>query len=641
MPRGRGSTGCRTPPPTGPPRPARRSPAVPAGPAAQVARAQAAVAAVARGRCTSWSSRGAGPTFPPWCGRPATPGRSSWPAPRAGRSSPRSATRWCTGSTAATSSTGPRGRWPSSPTWSGRGGSTGSPVRSLPCAVRSGAHRRAAGAGHPPRPPGRQRAHRRGGGRGVAGPGPLRRWCGRADRWRPSAWARPVPSSSTCAATAHTCWWAAPPGPASPSSCAPWSPRSRSRHLPTTSPSCSSTSRAGPRSAPAPASPTSWAWSPTSTTTWSPAPSPRCAPSCGGASDSSPRSAPATSTPTSGCAARSCEPVPRLVVVVDELRALVDELPGFVTGLVGLAALGRSLGVHLVLATQRPAGAVSADIQANVSLRDRLPGQGPRRLRRRDRRRLGRRHPLRAPRGGRSPAGPTGRWSPSRARPWAPRVPRWSRACGFAPSTTAATQPAARARAPRRPRTVSWRRCGVRTGWCGGRPPRAPWLAPTARRRRPDLGRRRSPAERLPRRRGPRRRAGPPARHPADLAPVGGHLAAGRRPGQRAHDRPARPGARRGRSLGPGHPAPARHRRARLTGRPRGTAPPGAPGPAPTTRPPALPSWATCAPRWTVGVPPPGARRSHSPRRRRPRPSSSSTAGTSCSRPSPTMPPTC
>jgi S-DNA-T family DNA segregation ATPase FtsK/SpoIIIE len=63
------------------------------------------------------------------------------------------------------------------------------------------------------------------------------------------------------------------------------------------------------------------------------------------------------------------EPVPRLVVVVDELRALVDELPEFVTGLVRLAALGRSLGVHLVLATQRPSGAVSAEIQANVSLR--------------------------------------------------------------------------------------------------------------------------------------------------------------------------------------------------------------------------------------------------------------------------------
>ncbi len=64
-----------------------------------------------------------------------------------------------------------------------------------------------------------------------------------------------------------------------------------------------------------------------------------------------------------------CEPVPRLVVVVDELRALVEELPEFVTGLVRLAALGRSLGIHLVLATQRPSGALNAEVQANVSLR--------------------------------------------------------------------------------------------------------------------------------------------------------------------------------------------------------------------------------------------------------------------------------
>ncbi len=63
------------------------------------------------------------------------------------------------------------------------------------------------------------------------------------------------------------------------------------------------------------------------------------------------------------------QPVPRLVVVVDELRALVEELPEFVTGLVRLAALGRSLGVHLVLATQRPSGALNAEVQANVSLR--------------------------------------------------------------------------------------------------------------------------------------------------------------------------------------------------------------------------------------------------------------------------------
>jgi S-DNA-T family DNA segregation ATPase FtsK/SpoIIIE len=71
--------------------------------------------------------------------------------------------------------------------------------------------------------------------------------------------------------------------------------------------------------------------------------------------------------------ARSVEPaappLPRLVVVVDEFRVLAEELPEFVAGLVRIAAVGRSLGVHLVLATQRPAGVVSAEIRANTNLR--------------------------------------------------------------------------------------------------------------------------------------------------------------------------------------------------------------------------------------------------------------------------------
>jgi S-DNA-T family DNA segregation ATPase FtsK/SpoIIIE len=61
--------------------------------------------------------------------------------------------------------------------------------------------------------------------------------------------------------------------------------------------------------------------------------------------------------------------LPRLVIVIDEFRMLVEELPAFVDGVVRLAALGRSLGIHVVLATQRPSGVVSADIKANVNLR--------------------------------------------------------------------------------------------------------------------------------------------------------------------------------------------------------------------------------------------------------------------------------
>ena len=63
------------------------------------------------------------------------------------------------------------------------------------------------------------------------------------------------------------------------------------------------------------------------------------------------------------------DPLPRLVVVVDEFATLVAELPEFVDSLVGIGQRGRSLGVHLVLATQRPAGAVTEDIRANTSCR--------------------------------------------------------------------------------------------------------------------------------------------------------------------------------------------------------------------------------------------------------------------------------
>ena len=59
----------------------------------------------------------------------------------------------------------------------------------------------------------------------------------------------------------------------------------------------------------------------------------------------------------------------RLVVVVDEFASLVRELPDFVAGLVGIAQRGRSLGLHLVLATQRPTGVVSPEIRANTDLR--------------------------------------------------------------------------------------------------------------------------------------------------------------------------------------------------------------------------------------------------------------------------------
>ena len=60
-------------------------------------------------------------------------------------------------------------------------------------------------------------------------------------------------------------------------------------------------------------------------------------------------------------------PLPHLVLIIDEFRMLVDEAPEALAELMRIAAIGRSLGLHLVMATQRPQGAVSADIRANVT----------------------------------------------------------------------------------------------------------------------------------------------------------------------------------------------------------------------------------------------------------------------------------
>ena len=67
--------------------------------------------------------------------------------------------------------------------------------------------------------------------------------------------------------------------------------------------------------------------------------------------------------------AGSDRPLPRLVVIIDEFAALAADVPGFLPSLVGIAQRGRSLGIHLVLATQRPAGVVSDEIRANTNLR--------------------------------------------------------------------------------------------------------------------------------------------------------------------------------------------------------------------------------------------------------------------------------
>ncbi|HZC31109.1 MAG TPA: FtsK/SpoIIIE domain-containing protein, partial [Gaiellaceae bacterium] len=58
-----------------------------------------------------------------------------------------------------------------------------------------------------------------------------------------------------------------------------------------------------------------------------------------------------------------------LVIVIDEFATLAKEVPEFIDGVVDVAQRGRSLGVHLVLATQRPGGVVSENIRANTNIR--------------------------------------------------------------------------------------------------------------------------------------------------------------------------------------------------------------------------------------------------------------------------------
>ena len=60
------------------------------------------------------------------------------------------------------------------------------------------------------------------------------------------------------------------------------------------------------------------------------------------------------------------KPLARMLIVIDEFRIFSHELPDTMDELMRLATLGRSLGLHLVLATQRPQGVVTPDIRANI-----------------------------------------------------------------------------------------------------------------------------------------------------------------------------------------------------------------------------------------------------------------------------------
>ena len=59
------------------------------------------------------------------------------------------------------------------------------------------------------------------------------------------------------------------------------------------------------------------------------------------------------------------EPIPHLIIVCDEFAELKNQQPEFMEDLISTARIGRSLGVHLILATQKPSGVVDAQIWSN------------------------------------------------------------------------------------------------------------------------------------------------------------------------------------------------------------------------------------------------------------------------------------
>ena len=65
-------------------------------------------------------------------------------------------------------------------------------------------------------------------------------------------------------------------------------------------------------------------------------------------------------------ASEFCMPaIPHLIMIADEFAELKQDQPDFMKELVSAARVGRSLGVHLILATQKPAGVVDDQIWSN------------------------------------------------------------------------------------------------------------------------------------------------------------------------------------------------------------------------------------------------------------------------------------
>ena len=63
------------------------------------------------------------------------------------------------------------------------------------------------------------------------------------------------------------------------------------------------------------------------------------------------------------------EPMPHLFIISDEFAELKQQQPEFMQQLISAARIGRSLGVHLILATQKPSGVVNDQIWSNAKFK--------------------------------------------------------------------------------------------------------------------------------------------------------------------------------------------------------------------------------------------------------------------------------
>ena len=63
------------------------------------------------------------------------------------------------------------------------------------------------------------------------------------------------------------------------------------------------------------------------------------------------------------------DPIPHLFIISDEFAELKSQQPDFMDNLISVARIGRSLGVHLILATQKPSGVVNDQIWSNTKFR--------------------------------------------------------------------------------------------------------------------------------------------------------------------------------------------------------------------------------------------------------------------------------